>query len=293
MKNFYYYSESKLRYVQIKYLKWKICSFFCVPLVLAAAIIFSGSFIQSSPENLKAEGISSVKIKEILNKYQTLEDEFEDLIKQNNELRLAANLAPLTEDEIQFGIGGESFKDLSLAGATNDDIEKINETLVSLENKFVAEKENYSVISQKLDANKDLYESIPAIIPSEGRLANHGYGMRTHPVLGVKRMHNGIDIITNTGTKVKAPGKGKVSFAGRNGGYGICVEIDHGYGYKTIFAHLSEIKVKLGQKIKRGDIIALTGNTGLSTGPHLHYEIHHKGKKLDPEDFFYDDVKIF
>lgn len=107
-------------------------------------------------------------------------------------------------------------------------------------------------------------------------------------------MHNGVDIITDTGTKVYAPGAGVVSYAGWRGGYGLTLEIEHGFGYKTIYAHLESIKVKQGQHLQRGDFIALSGNSGkLSTGPHLHYEVRNNGVALDPRNFIYDDVNIF
>jgi murein DD-endopeptidase MepM/ murein hydrolase activator NlpD len=118
--------------------------------------------------------------------------------------------------------------------------------------------------------------------------------MRMHPILKIRRMHTGTDFVANVGTPVYAPGGGVVSFAGRRGGYGITLEIDHGFGYKTIFAHLSKILVKKGQKITRGDLIAESGNSGkLSTGPHLHYEVRHNGIALNPKNFMYDDVDLF
>jgi murein DD-endopeptidase MepM/ murein hydrolase activator NlpD len=103
--------------------------------------------------------------------------------------------------------------------------------------------------------------------------------MRRHPILKIVRMHEGVDIITDTGTSVFASGRGKVDFVGRRGGYGLTVEINHGFGYRTVYAHLSKTLVKSGQTIDRGHLIALSGNSGLSTGPHLHYEVHHNGIK--------------
>ena len=102
-----------------------------------------------------------------------------------------------------------------------------------------------------------------------------------------------MDINTDRGTPVFAPGKGRVTFVGSRGGYGLAIEIDHGFGYKTFYAHLSKSLVKKGQQITRGDFIAKTGNTGLSSGPHLHYEVMHNGIKLNPVDFFFDDVNFF
>jgi len=117
--------------------------------------------------------------------------------------------------------------------------------------------------------------------------------MRIHPILKRYKRHEGLDINTDRGTPVIAPGKGRVTFVGRRGGYGLAIEIDHGFGYNTFYAHLSKSLVKKGQYITRGDLIAKTGNTGLSSGPHLHYEVRHNGVKLNPVDFFFDDVNFF
>ncbi|MBN1300266.1 MAG: M23 family metallopeptidase [Melioribacteraceae bacterium] len=118
--------------------------------------------------------------------------------------------------------------------------------------------------------------------------------MRYHPILKIRRMHYGIDILANRGTEVYAPGAGVVEFVGRKGGHGNTVIINHGFGYKTLYAHLSKFKVKKGQSVKRGDLIALSGSSGsLATGPHLHYEVTHNGIALDPRNFIFDDVKIF
>ena len=106
-------------------------------------------------------------------------------------------------------------------------------------------------------------------------------------------MHTGIDIINDVGTSVKASGKGKVVFAGVKGGYGLTVEIDHGFGYQTIYAHLSKINVKEGQIVNRNQLIAKSGNSGLSSGPHLHYEVLHNGQNLNPAEFFFDEYSYF
>ena len=103
-------------------------------------------------------------------------------------------------------------------------------------------------------------------------------------------MHTGTDFAAHTGTPIYATGDGTVKLSGREGGYGNVVVINHGYGYETLYAHMSKVKAKRGQKVKRGDIIGYVGSTGLSTGPHLHYEIHKDGKPIDPVSYFYQDV---
>ena len=118
--------------------------------------------------------------------------------------------------------------------------------------------------------------------------------MRMHPILKVYRMHDGVDIVVDTGTHVFAPGNGKVIFAGKKRGYGQVVELDHGFGYTTLYAHLSKIKVRKGEKVKRGDLLGLSGRSGeLATGPHLHYEVLHDGVHLNPENFIFSDMKAF
>jgi murein DD-endopeptidase MepM/ murein hydrolase activator NlpD len=132
-------------------------------------------------------------------------------------------------------------------------------------------------------------EHIPSMLPlNKNQVEKFAapFGMRRHPILGYKRMHYGADIVAEKGTDVYATGKGKVIQARYNGGFGRVVKIDHGYGYVSVYAHLSKITVKEGQEVSRGDLIGLVGNTGLSTGPHLHYEVRINNKAVDPSIFY-------
>ena len=106
--------------------------------------------------------------------------------------------------------------------------------------------------------------------------------MRRHPILHISRPHEGLDITAPTGTPIEAPGAGTVTYARWESGYGQTVTVDHGYGIVTKYAHASKLLVRRGQRVKRGDRIALVGNTGLATGPHLHYEVHVNGRPVDP-----------
>lgn len=123
--------------------------------------------------------------------------------------------------------------------------------------------------------------SIPSIIPSQGFITSR-FGYRMSPFTGTKRLHKGLDIAAATGTKIVAPADGKIVFADRDGAYGLCVEVDHGNGIKTRYAHMSKISTKSGTMIKRGELIGLVGNTGRSTGAHLHYEVMVNGVHTDP-----------
>ena len=117
-----------------------------------------------------------------------------------------------------------------------------------------------------------------------------GYGWRVDPVYHIRRFHEGMDFSAPVGTDIFATGDGVVTYSGWRQGYGETVEIDHGFNYATRYAHCSKRKVKVGQKVKRGDVIALVGNTGKSTGPHLHYEVHYMGRPIDPRNFYFYDL---
>lgn len=302
MKKFYYFSKSKLQFVEIKnfYKKFVILVSFTSVLisflVLGSFLIFNeylnpDSEIKTLKNNNK---LLKSKIETLLKKYEQLNETVAGLNQESKDLRLKTNLEPINEEEIS-GIGGNLFEPISDL-SKNDFSNYINEVdkfvnTISLKVKIA--KNNYDEIASTLKTNEKLYEALPAIRPCEGRISDD-FGMRMHPILGIIRMHNGIDIITDIGTKVYAPGAGIVTEVGWKSGYGLTLEIDHGFGYKTIYAHLDKTIAKVGQKIKRGDLIALTGNSGrLSSGPHLHYEVHHNGVALDPINFIYDDVTLF
>ena len=148
---------------------------------------------------------------------------------------------------------------------------------------------------QVLSADKEqMAASIPAIWPIDKRfLKGHigAFGGRNHPILGRYISHEGIDLGANTGTKVYATGNGTVILdRGQGTGYGLQVLVDHGYGYKTRYAHLSKILVAVGQTVKRGEVIGEVGSTGRSTGPHLHYEVIYRGNHVDPINYFRKDM---
>lgn len=230
----------------------------------------------------------------MVSKYKTLNDQITELEKSGKILRTAVNLPPLSKDELKMGVGGGYF-DNSIDFASNDaknELDKAESMINGLSRKLKFEKSQYVEISSKLKENKELSYAIPAIRPCAGMISD-GFGMRLHPILHIWRMHEGVDFVTDVGTPVHATGNGTISFVGRKGGYGLVVEINHGFGYRTLYAHLSKILVKKGQKVVRGDVIAKTGDTGLSTGPHLHYEVEHDGVKENPANFFFDDLGFF
>ena len=136
--------------------------------------------------------------------------------------------------------------------------------------------------------------SIPAVQPIRGRAMNHivsGFGNRVHPIYKTVKVHTGIDFTASKGTPIYATGDGVIKEVKRDGGYGLHVIISHGFGYQTLYGHMSATSVKAGERIKRGQMIGKVGSTGLSVAPHLHYEVMKGGVKINPIDFFHNDLK--
>jgi murein DD-endopeptidase MepM/ murein hydrolase activator NlpD len=302
MKKLFYFSKTSLQYVEIKNFKSKLTYFFSFLVFLFIAFGLGGYLLFSSifnPGIIFKKGdsentIISEKMDVIVNDYLKINKELDSLVKVNNDLRVVANLPPISDEEKNVGVGGGYFdNNIDFSKDLNFRLKTALTYIEEITRKVEFEKSKYVEISNKMIENKLLFESIPAIKPCEGTLSEHGFGMRIHPVLNILRMHEGIDIITEIGSAVYSSGKGTVDFIGIKGGYGLCVEINHGFGYTTLYGHLSSTSVQLGQKVLRGTVIARTGNSGLSSGPHLHYEVTHNGVKLDPVGFFFDDLNIF
>lgn len=215
------------------------------------------------------------------------------LSDRGNELRLAVDLARIDDDTRSASIGGSapSMMNPFLSGEAREVMGGSAAMLDRLEREVKLQQSSYEEIAKRMEYNKGLFAHIPAIKPMDGSYSVNGFGMRIHPVLRVYRMHEGVDIINDVGTKVFAAGDGVVRFSGRTaGGYGMVIEVTHGYGYSTLYAHLSRVLVHQGQTIKRGELIAQSGRSGLVSGPHLHYEVRYQGRKQNPIDYFFDDI---
>lgn len=302
MRKLYYISKKDQKLKQFSYLSPK--SIFIYAVIAFGLLAISWGMVKvvdqltNSSKNLASledeNRILKTKLKELSKQYEELGDDLSDLRTQDDYLRLAANMPKLSDEEFALGIGGSEFDREILSNIESlNDLNELSKYVDNLNLKLKFEKSELQSISHKLKENKAFFSSLPAIKPCNGTLGLNGFGMREHPILMVERMHEGIDIITDVGTKVHASGNGTISFVGKRGGYGLAVEIQHTGGYTTVYAHLSRTMVKEGQKVERGKVIALTGNSGLSTGPHLHYEVHHEGVKLDPAQFFFDDLVLF
>lgn len=160
------------------------------------------------------------------------------------------------------------------------------------ERQLYAQSLSFDQIRENADKQKDKLAHIPSVIPINIKdyTMSSGYGIRRDPIYGSRKFHEGLDFAAKSGTSVYATADGTVVQADRRGGYGNCIDIDHGYNYLTRYAHLSEILVKDGQEVKRGELIGKVGSTGKSTGPHLHYEVRFKNEPQNPVNYYFMDL---
>ena len=190
----------------------------------------------------------------------------------------------------------EKQKELDKVTVMNDNIigKDIADQLNNITARIAYQFQSYDSIAGLISKQDVKLASIPAIQPVSNKQLDRiasGYGMRIDPVYGTPKMHKGLDFTAPQGTPIYATGNGTVIEAGfSEGGYGNNVEINHGYGYETLYGHMVRIKVRKGQKVKRGEVIGWVGSTGKSTGPHCHYEVHINGNVVDPVYFFYNDL---
>ena len=203
-----------------------------------------------------------------------LSDTMVRISQRDARIRVLANLEPIDPQVQAAGIGGPT-----LAPRNSDGIRVDLDGLIRRANLLAS---SYKEATDSLAGHAQRLAATPSIMPTQGWLTSAFAAMREHPILHIMRPHEGIDITAPMGSPIEAPAAGIVTDAGWESGYGNTVTIDHGYGIVTKFAHASKLLVKTGQRVSRGQRIALVGNTGLATGPHLHYEVHVNGRPVDP-----------
>ena len=212
----------------------------------------------------------------------------------DNIYRVIFEAEPIAEEIRKAGFGGVN-KYSYLEGFSNSELlTKIDKKFDILTKQLYIQSKSFDQVIELTKNKNDMLSSIPAIQPVSnkdlGRMAS-GFGYRIDPIYKTRKFHAGMDFSAKTGTPIYATGNGKVFRVRKSKrGYGNHVIIDHGYGYKTLYAHMSKSSVKKNQKVNRGDIIGYVGNTGKSVAPHLHYEVHKDGKKVNPINFYYNDL---
>jgi len=238
---------------------------------------------------LKSENqTQKTQIYELASKVDNLDNQLSRLRQFNNRLRVITGLEKKSEDELSpLGIGGldNGEKTYPILGNLEEVIiRRMNSELERLKNEAFLEEVSLQDLNEFVQDQKSILSATPSIWPTRGWLTS-GFGMRISPFTGLNTMHQGLDIATQIGTSVQAPADGIVSFAGFTPELGKVVVLDHGYGITTHYGHLSEIKARLGNRVKRGEVIANVGDTGRSTGPHLHYEVRLNEIAVNPKKY--------
>ncbi len=303
MKNLYYYDAQHCRFINVEYSRkdkalHTITTWLLVSIVMAGLFVSSLVYLTGSPAEiaLKAEN------RELLRQHQShqasisqLTERLQYLTERDNEVyRTVLGMNPISEAERQAGVGGADIY-ARFDGYSETTTALLRETsleLESIEQRLNIQQFSFDEIREFYNNNAEKMRHLPILKPLDGVILS-GFGMRTHPVLGVRRMHDGLDFRAGVGTPVYAPGDGVVKYAAnRAGGYGLTIDIDHGHGYVTRYAHLSGFAdgIRVGKRIKRGDKIAYSGRSGVVSGPHLHYEIHRNGRAVDPLNYLFADL---
>ncbi|MCG3114786.1 MAG: M23 family metallopeptidase [Candidatus Manganitrophus sp. SA1] len=220
-----------------------------------------------------------IQIQSFLTSIDDLKNQMNRLIELDQKLRVITDIGPRKEVGV-MGLGGQEEVDLSHPDSSNL-MTSIQLDLGDLQAKAIAQEKSFQELTEAVQSRQSLWASTPSIWPTTGWLTS-GYGNRVSPFTGRVSKHNGIDIASRQDTPVIAPATGVVSYTGFDSGLGKLIKINHGYGIMTYYGHLAKAAVKVGQKVKRGDVIAYVGSTGLSTGPHLHYEIYVNDVPVNP-----------
>ena len=272
---------------------------------LVAAILEIAFLVQYVTRSGELWELQALRSEAIQHRQQatTLSTAMEDLRKQlstmrevNVRLRVMLGLDPPKPSQSPQGLGGkeESKAPVTLPGGLGGERESLSEIASQLEKRLVwlkdeaSHQERYLVeLTGIVGDRRAQWAATPSIWPVRGWVSS-GFGRRVSPFTGMDTMHDGLDISAPMYTPVISPAAGTVTMAGPEKSLGNVVVVSHGYGFKTSYGHLSKVKVRMGQNVKRGDILGEVGNTGLSTGPHLHYAVEVKGSAVDPLKYIID-----
>lgn len=300
----YYYDTETCKYERVRTRKSDVVlnalGFLSLTVMMAVGLLILYDNYFDSPKEL----ILRNEVKELEFYYDKLNKDIEQLSqildnieqRDDNIYRVVLGAEPIEKSVRDAGIGGaDRYADIRKKDIRHSDLViALHEKVDKVRRKLYIESKSQDEVVQLAEKKEKLYASIPAIQPVSNKqliaLAS-GFGLRIHPVYKVKKMHNGIDFAASIGTPIYATADGTVKTVSvRFSGYGKMVEIDHGFGYRTRYAHMHDFAVKRGQNVKRGDLIGYVGNTGLSTAPHLHYEVFINDQRVDPVHYFFNDL---
>lgn len=300
----YYYDTETCKYERVKVKTQDVIFNFLglASLIIACAVgllmLYNAYF--ESPKELRLKH-ELAELKEYVNGLDENVTKMDEILraleKRDDDIyRIVLGAEPIDQDIRNAGVGGaDRYENIrSSSSEFRDELVELYENVDKLKRKMYIQSKSYDEIVELAENKEKLYAAIPAIQPLSNkelvRLAS-GFGYRVHPVYKVKKLHTGIDFSAPIGTPIYATADGKVedinvSFSG----YGKTIQIDHGFGFGTRYAHMHDFAVKEGDMVKRGQVIGYVGNTGTSTAPHLHYEVIKNGSKINPVHYFFNDL---
>jgi murein DD-endopeptidase MepM/ murein hydrolase activator NlpD len=301
-KTKYVFNTKTLAYEELKRSKgqkiFRTSLFLVTSLALSIVlVIISFMFFESPRERMQKREIAQYKLQtemmnERLNKMQVVLDELAD--KDDDIYRIIFEAEPIPREVRQAGYGGAD-RYAALEGYDNSELlEMTAKKLDKIASQIYVQSKSFDEVFEMAKNKEKMLASLPAIQPVNNtdlkRIASY-YGYRIDPIYKVRKFHAGIDFSAPKGTHIFATGDGVVVRTKKSRrGYGNTIEIDHGYGYHTFYAHTSKFLVKKGDKVKRGQVIGEVGNTGKSTAPHLHYEVRKNKRAINPIYYFYNDL---
>lgn len=271
-----------------------------IALITAVALVFIFSYFFESPKEMRLKN----EVKELRYYYNTIQNDMNKMSlvlremehRDDNIYRSVLGAEPIEKSIREGGIGGaERYEDLKKSPLKESQmILKLRTGIDKLKHKLYIESRSQEDVLEMAKNKEEQMSAIPASCPISNKnllsLAS-GFGMRTHPILKIRKMHTGLDFAAKIGTPIYSTADGTVDVASRSfTGYGNMVEIDHGFGYRTRYAHMQGFAVQLKQKVKRGDLLGYVGSTGLSTAPHCHYEVVFNGKQVNPVYYILGNV---
>ena len=267
-------------------------------LVLAAVFfVFSGGPHRMEARQLAAKNQAMAEeLAGIRREVASLEGAVEGLSEQNAQARALAGLGSIDAEVLQAGVGGpgtitpRSHPLWGLDSLYSKDAFATSFDLKALERRVQLLGTSLTEAADSLNRHRDWLESFPSILPARGFISSRFSSARMHPIHHQPLPHEGMDISAPAGSPIVATAKGKVTSTGSRSGYGLTVLVEHGFGYETLYGHASQILVRTGQEVERGEVIALVGSTGITTAPHVHYEVRQNGRPIDPHRFVIDVI---
>lgn len=260
----------------------------CIGFMVSYSFINEASSAKNSKRSSTEDKIENIRYNSLENRIFQMEKTLEKLAKKDHEL-----YESFFQNEPAKKSSDNDISEKYLAYNNESYIDRLENKADYLDHKIEKENRSLERILKLAKKNEARYARIPAIRPvaaKDMKSIVSGFGVRYHPILRIRRMHSGLDFAAKAGASIYATADGIVKTAAFQAGFGNMVQINHQNGYSTSYAHMKAYKVKVGQKVKRGDIIGYIGSTGLSTGPHLHYEVIKDGVKMDPLGYFYNDL---